>query len=142
MATFLTFIVLVFSRSVFAQEITPTPNPTGKFGQAVREMREINNEERTELREDHEEEIEDLKEENNKAKGQLREDAKKLMISATPEEKKILRPTIVQQKQNLTKNYTEAKKTLKESFQTKIDAFRIAARAQWATLWSSFFSKK
>jgi len=127
---------------VFAQTGTPSPTPTDKFGEEVRELREQNNEERKTLHEQNKEEREDVREENKAAREQFRTDTKNLMISKTPEERKVLRPTVVQARKDLLQKNVEKRKTVNMSIQARIDTFRQTVRTRWADLWNSFFGKK
>lgn len=134
--------VLLLTPSVFADDVTPTPLPSQKFGQAVRELRKTNNEQRKTLNEENKEERKELIEKNKESREQFREDTKNLMISKTPAERKALRPTIVQERKDLLQKNAESRKTLRETIQTRMDSFRQSVRTQWTNLWNSFFGKK
>jgi cell shape-determining protein MreC len=149
-------LAIVLPISVRAQEVTVTPSPTispsptlspsptpkHKFGEAVKEMRQKNNEIRKEIKENEKEEIEELEEDNEQEEEELRETTKKLMISKTPEDKKASHAAIIQERKDLKQKNKESVKALRESFQSQLDAFRISVRAQWISLWESFFERK
>lgn len=141
-AFFILCAALFLVNSIHAEDITPSPLPSRKFGEEVREMRRENNEKRKELREENEEEREDLIEKNKESREEFRTNTKNLMISKTPEERKILRPTIVQERKDLLQKNVESRKTLRETIQTRMDSFRQSVRTQWSNLWNSFFGKK
>lgn len=134
--------VLFTGSAVSAQTVTPSPVPTGKFGEEVRELRDKNQEERKILMDQNKEERDDLKEQNKTSREQFRTNTKNLMISKTPEERKALRPTIVQERKDLLQKNAESRKTLRESIQAKMDTFRQTVRTRWTALWNSFFGKK
>lgn len=157
-----TTLLLMGSR-VSAQTITPSPVPTGKFGEEVRELREQNQEERKnlieqnknareKLREDNKAEREDLREENKTERELLRENSKNLLKGKTPEEKLTLIPTIQAERkalkeqnkiqiQEMKKIQWDSKKSLTENIQTNVDSFRQTVRDRWTALWASFGKK-
>jgi hypothetical protein len=158
----LSFLFIVLA--VRAEDATVlTPTPKGKFGEAVRELREQNREERIkvfegnqetrkQLREENKEEREDVREENKEERQTFREDTKKLLEGKTPEEKLTLMPTIqagrktlnVQnrtQMQTLKKAQWDSKKTVTENIRTNVDTFRSTVRSRWEALWASFGKK-
>jgi len=157
-------VMLSLGGGVYAQEVTPSPKPTGKFGEAVKKLREQNQEERNTLTEENKKarealrernktESEDLREENKNEIEDFNEEKKNILEGTSPEEKLTLIPTIkaerkALQEQNkaavqaLRKTQWDAKKSLTENIQTNVDTFRLTVRSRWESLWSSFFGKK
>lgn len=154
-------VALLATVSVHAEEITPAP--TGKFGEAVRELRQQNQEERKGLMEKNQEmrknAIEEgkkarkaLGEENKGEREQLRDSTKKLLEGKTPEERLTLMPTIKAGRQALTeqnrtqiqtlkKAQWDSKKSVTENIRTNLDTFIATVRSRRESLWASFGKK-
>ena len=156
------FVCLV--GGVKAQEETVEPKVTGKFGAAVKQLREQNQETRKMLLEQNKSERENLRGENKasreaqKAENEEERELFKANTDArlqglTDAEKKALLPTIQAERKALMEtNKTErqtalsaawdSKKSLNENIQAKMNSFRQTVRTSWTNLWSSFFGKK
>ncbi|MCX6732547.1 MAG: hypothetical protein NTV98_03325 [Candidatus Roizmanbacteria bacterium] len=162
---FLTVVtLLLIINTVRAQEISITPKPTGKFGEAARELKDQNQTERKNLIEENQVAREKLRLENKDARTKLQDEnkterenlkngAKDLLEGKTPEEKLTLMPTIKAgkqaladqnkaERQGLWKAQWDSKKALRENIQTNMNAFRETVRSRWTSLWNSVFGKK
>jgi hypothetical protein len=151
--------MLLLVVGVQAEEV----EPTGKFGEASKALREQNQEERRTLMEENKEaretlretnkdERENLREENKDEREQFRIDAEASLEGKTPEEKAALMVTIKAerkalfnqnqtQKQEQRKAQWDSKKSVTENIRTNVDAFRETVRSRWTALWASFGKK-
>jgi len=154
--------MLLVANTIHAEE--SEIKPTGKFGEAVKKLREENQEQRKNMLEKNEEARELLKEQNKASREALleenkgereefNEETKARLEGLSEAEKKALLPTIRAERKDLAEQNKEqrkvaikaawdSKKSLNDNIRTNMDTFRQSVRTSWTNLWSTWFTKK